>query len=110
MSWAYKAECVNVDPLVFFPIIVDDAGEEQIDDGTIWERFGDTSEYYNEARSICDRCPVRFECLEHAMETKERFGMWGGLTPIERRRIERNDRRARLKAKRLEELFRAEEL
>jgi WhiB family transcriptional regulator, redox-sensing transcriptional regulator len=100
MSWTDKAECVNVDPEVFYPTIINDAGEEEFDDGTIWEKFGDTSEYYDEARSICDMCPVKAQCLKHAMENKERFGMWGGLTPIERRRIERNERRARLKAKR----------
>jgi hypothetical protein len=34
------------------------------------------------------------------LENKERWGMWGGLTPIERRRIERRERRQRLKNKR----------
>lgn len=103
MSWTELAECVNVDPEVFYPTIVDDDGVEYFDDGTIWEAFGDTSEYYDEARSICEACPVKQACLDHAMTHKERFGMWGALTPIERRRIERNERRARLKARRAQE-------
>ena len=100
MSWNDDAECLNAANEIFYPTIFDENGEEFFDDGTIWEKFGDTSSYYDVARSICESCPIRVKCLEHAMEMKERFGMWGGLTPIERRRIERNKRRAKLKAKR----------
>lgn len=100
MIWQDEAECRGVDQELWFPVIIDDNGEEWFDDGTIWEAFGDTSEYYDEARTICARCPVREECLNHALAEKERFAMWGGLTPIERRRIERRERRQRLKDKR----------
>lgn len=106
MNWE-KAACrgyakrVGYDP--FYPIIVDKDGEEWIDDGTIWQAFGDTDPYYDEARAICNTCPIKDGCLEHALKEKERYGMWGGTTPIERRRVERTDRRSRLRKKREEE-------
>lgn len=40
-----------------------------------------------EARRICERCPVRLPCLEAAIANGERWGVWGGLTPEERRSI-----------------------
>ncbi|MGF7234149.1 MAG: WhiB family transcriptional regulator [Frankia sp.] len=36
------------------------------------------------AKQVCAGCPVRVRCLEHAVETSEPFGIWGGLTPGER--------------------------
>lgn len=100
MSWNDEAECTGEPNKTFYPDIVDDDGTEWFDDGTIWEAFGDTSQFYEEARRICNLCPVRTECLTHALDNKERYGMWGGLTPIERRRIERKERRLRLKQRR----------
>lgn len=41
------------------------------------------------ARRICESCPVREDCLSHALEHNERDGIWGGTTPGERRRIRR---------------------
>lgn len=106
MNWD-KAACAGVskrlgyDP--FFPNITDEDGEEYYDDGTIWAAFGDTSPYYAEAKSICDTCPIKDACLAHALEEKERFGMWGGTTPIERRRVERRERRRKLQERRANE-------
>lgn len=45
------------------------------------------------ARRICADCPVRSDCLDHAVTNAERFGIWGGLSPKERRRIRRADTR-----------------
>ena len=104
MSWSNDSECLTYPKKLFYPDIFDDDKEEWFDDGTIWEAFGDTSHYYDQARALCSFCPVREACLMHALEQKERFGMWGGLTPIERRRIERKERRQRLKEKRSAEL------
>ena len=104
MSLFDYGECKGQDQKLWFPDIIDDAGEEWFDDGTIWEAYGDTSILYEDARAVCLSCPVREECLTHALNEKERFGMWGGLTPIERRRIERKDRRQRLKEKRSQQL------
>jgi WhiB family transcriptional regulator, redox-sensing transcriptional regulator len=42
-------------------------------------------------RALCAQtdCEVRAECLEYALENDERFGIWGGLSERERRRIKR---------------------
>lgn len=104
MIWQDEGECNGHDQKLWYPNIFDAEGAEWFDDGTIWEAFGDTSEYYDEARTLCEACPVKDQCLLHALENKERFGMWGGLTPIERRRIERRERRQRLKEKRSKSL------
>lgn len=37
------------------------------------------------AKSICQICPCKAQCLEYAMEIKEPYGIWGGLTEAERR-------------------------
>jgi len=39
------------------------------------------------AKSVCAGCVVRAECLTYALETEQPFGVWGGLTAIERRRL-----------------------
>ncbi|WP_405497212.1 WhiB family transcriptional regulator [Streptomyces sp. NBC_00096] len=38
------------------------------------------------AKEVCALCPVQRECLRHALEAGETFGIWGGLTEGERRR------------------------
>ena len=86
----------------WFPVIIGDKGEEYYDDGTIWAAFGDTDPYYEEARTICQSCPIMEKCKQYALDNKERWGMWGGMTPIERRRVERTERRERLKRSRAE--------
>lgn len=37
--------------------------------------------------AVCERCPVRVDCLMHAMNTGEEQGTWGGLTEVARRRL-----------------------
>ena len=95
-----KGACRNHDPNKWFPLIVDEDGDEWFDDGTIWQAYGDTSQFYEEGRTICATCPVRASCLKYSFDERQFWGMWGGLTPIERRRIERGERRKRLKDKR----------
>jgi WhiB family redox-sensing transcriptional regulator len=46
------------------------------------------------AKAVCDQCPVREACLEHALSVREKDGVWGGCTERERRRILRQRRRA----------------
>lgn len=36
------------------------------------------------AKQICNDCPVKLRCLEHALVVPERYGVWGGTTPEER--------------------------
>jgi WhiB family redox-sensing transcriptional regulator len=68
LPWASEAKCLNADPDVFFP-----------------EKGGST----REAKRICSECPVRDECLEYALEEDERFGIWGGMSERERRKLKR---------------------
>lgn len=42
------------------------------------------------AKSICDACTVKAECLDHAIRHDERYGIWGGLTDSERRHLPRS--------------------
>ena len=67
-SWQERALCAETDPEAFFP-----------------EKGGST----REAKKICVQCPVRAECLEYALANDERFGIWGGLSERERRRLRR---------------------
>ena len=49
--------------------------------------YPDKGEPTEPAKAVCRACPVRFECLEWALDGNERFGVWGGLSPTQRRRI-----------------------
>ena len=68
LSWQDKALCAQTDPEAFFP-----------------EKGGST----REAKRICVSCEVKQECLEYALMQDERFGIWGGLSERERRRLKR---------------------
>ena len=67
-AWMLEAKCLDADPEAFFH-----------------EKGGST----REAKRICAACPVRTECLDHALSNDERFGIWGGLSERERRRAKR---------------------
>lgn len=56
-------------------------------DGDLWfpEKGGDTSA----AKRICFACPVRVQCLDYALANGERFGIWGGFSERDRRRLRR---------------------
>jgi WhiB family redox-sensing transcriptional regulator len=66
--WQERALCAQTDPEAFFP-----------------EKGGST----REAKRICMGCEVRDECLDYALAHDERFGIWGGLSERERRRLKR---------------------
>lgn len=42
---------------------------------------------YKEAKKLCGFCPVQNTCLKYALEANEIEGVWGGLTPEERKRM-----------------------
>jgi WhiB family transcriptional regulator, redox-sensing transcriptional regulator len=46
------------------------------------------------ARALCSECPVQAECLEYALERREAFGVWGGTTERDRRKIRKEHSRA----------------
>lgn len=68
LSWQRLANCLGVDPDLFFP-----------------ERGAST----REAKEVCKGCVVRNECLDYALANGEKFGIWGGMSERERRRVRR---------------------
>ena len=68
LGWHERALCAQTDPEAFFP-----------------EKGGST----REAKRVCASCEVRAECLTYALANDERFGIWGGLSERERRRLKR---------------------
>ena len=46
------------------------------------------------AKALCARCPVRLECLDWALTTREPYGVWGGYSESERRQILLGKRKA----------------
>ena len=72
-TWQQDAACRDAEPDVFFSNAEADR---------------------EEALRMCGDCPVRMECLEHALETREAYGIWGGTDEQERKRLLRRRRRA----------------
>lgn len=68
-SWKAYGLCAQTDPEVFFP-----------------EKGGST----RDAKQTCMACEVKVQCLEYALSNDERFGVWGGLSERERRRLRRS--------------------
>ncbi|MFD0887055.1 WhiB family transcriptional regulator, partial [Streptosporangium algeriense] len=75
-TWRDRADCQSVDPELFFPRVADTRGGERAE-----------TRAYAAARKVCARCPVQQECRAYALDRDERHGMWGGLTPGQRRRL-----------------------
>jgi WhiB family transcriptional regulator, redox-sensing transcriptional regulator len=69
LGWQDQALCAEADPEIFHP-----------------EKGGST----REAKRVCRSCDVRAECLEYALDNDERFGIWGGMSERERRRLKRS--------------------
>ncbi|ALE93917.1 transcription factor WhiB [Arthrobacter alpinus] len=66
LGWQTDALCAQTDPEAFFP-----------------EKGGST----RDAKKVCGACNVKGQCLEYALANDERFGIWGGLSERERRRL-----------------------
>ena len=71
--WRQHGACRGLDPAIFYPLDDEDA---------------------EPAKEVCDQCPVQTACLEHAITTREKEGVWGGATERERRRIIRQRQKA----------------
>lgn len=69
-SWMSWALCAETNPEAFFP-----------------EKGGSPKS----AKQVCDGCPVRAECLDYALDNGIDFGVWGGTTEADRRRLKRVD-------------------
>lgn len=68
LAWQSDALCAQTDPEAFFP-----------------EKGGST----RDAKRVCTSCDVRGQCLDYALSNDERFGIWGGLSERERRKLKR---------------------
>lgn len=73
-GWMRKGNCIGVDPELFFP-----------------EHGASTYE----AKEVCRGCVVKTDCLEYALANGEKFGIWGGLSERERRKVRRSRSLAR---------------
>ena len=79
MTWHDEAACLTApDPEIFFPA------------GTT----GGAAGQIVAAKAVCAQCPVRTQCLEFALTSRQDFGVWGGLTEEERRPRRRSRQRA----------------
>ena len=78
-SWVERARCRGMDVELFFPIGTGEAAQAQAE----------------RAKRVCAECPVRRECLEYALSSGADDGIWGGMTPQERRQLHLRRRRAR---------------
>jgi WhiB family redox-sensing transcriptional regulator len=65
-AWQRDALCAQTDPEEFYP-----------------DKGGSTAA----AKAVCRRCPVAAECLDYALANNEGFGVWGGLSERERRKL-----------------------
>jgi len=68
VGWRMRAACCGLDPDIFFPAHVSSRREIA-------------------AKRVCEQCPVVGECLSWAMSHREDWGIWGGLSENERRRL-----------------------
>jgi WhiB family transcriptional regulator, redox-sensing transcriptional regulator len=78
-NWRSAASCRSADPDLFFPI----------------SAFGRALEQIAQAKAICAHCPVRRQCLAFALRTRQPYGIWGGMTEVERRSLPPRVLRAR---------------
>jgi len=70
-NWSDRAACLTAEPETFFPIGNNGVA---LDDVAI-------------AKAICAGCPVLAECRTYALESRQPFGVWGGMDEDERRSV-----------------------
>lgn len=78
VAWQARGACRDAEPDLFFPLSATSASAGQIE----------------AAKALCARCPVRRECLDFALATRQPYGIWGGTTEQERARLRRGGDRA----------------
>lgn len=71
-EWRERAACLPFPALLFFGMDENEGAAER-------------HAREMEAKQICEQCVVRVECLEYALSTREPYGIWGGLTEVERK-------------------------
>jgi WhiB family redox-sensing transcriptional regulator len=65
-DWQLRGSCRGMDPSIFFPA----AGRRARDEAR--------------AKAVCEVCPVLTQCRQYALDAAEPYGIWGGMTPLER--------------------------
>lgn len=73
-SWQLRALCRGNHSHLFFP-------------PSTFERKEERERREARAKAICSVCPVQEACLDYAVEIREPYGIWGGLTETERRQV-----------------------
>jgi WhiB family redox-sensing transcriptional regulator len=76
-AWMEEGSCVYANTELFFPV------------GSSMKAIKQS----NEAKAICNECPVKVACLEYAISSNQDSGVWGGTTEEERKSIRREYRR-----------------
>lgn len=66
-DWQLRGSCRGMDPSIFFP----GAGSRRARDEP-------------RAKVVCEGCPVLTQCRQYAVDAAEPYGIWGGMTPLER--------------------------
>ena len=77
MDWRDQAACRTEHPELFFPVGTTGPARRQV----------------ARAKSVCHRCTVTAACLAWAMDTGQRYGVWGGLSEDERHEPQRRSAR-----------------
>lgn len=71
-----EGACFQAPPNTFFPVESDETA-------------------INEAKAICATCTHRERCADYALTNRIDYGIWGGLSEKDRRRIIRQRRKTR---------------
>ena len=80
LGWQESASCQAAEATAFF------APDS--------ERIREREKREAVAKRVCAQCPVRVACLEHALSVPEQFGIWGGMTELDRQEELRRRREA----------------
>lgn len=78
-EWHQEARCKDQPQEMFF-------GQETDESSSKRHRPSLTMSEAKRAVAVCDRCPVRKQCLEYALVNHEEYGVWGGTTGRDRKR------------------------
>jgi WhiB family transcriptional regulator, redox-sensing transcriptional regulator len=66
-DWQLHGSCRGMDPAIFFPSARSRRARDEA-----------------HAKAVCSTCPVVTQCRDYAIDAAEPYGVWGGLTPMER--------------------------
>ncbi|MEV3895393.1 WhiB family transcriptional regulator [Streptomyces anulatus] len=90
-NWRDDAKCIGTETELFFPV----------------SSKGTPAKFQAmHMKELCRRCPVREQCLTHALTYREDYGVWGGLDEEERTELLRDARRAAERQRRAEKVAR----